>query len=378
MKRRPLFLILVAIFLITCFAQCVEKNRKEINGITVKKEQLKVKFGNKSKELVFEFNEIPPESVKRKWKKIEYRKEFQIGGIEKSILLYPSKLRVDKNNNIYILDNKDYSVKKFDKYGNFQKKFGKKGKGPGEFETPFDFDIYGEDKVAILSPNDNKFGVFYKNKIYEHKFKLMPIKLAFIDTYNIIAFQIMDPITFSPFQMINYKTGKVIECKNFLNKNTFSGESTGMLPFLLGDVFRYDKRGFVYISAIMGYVLIYNNKCEISGQFKLIDNIKDSGLVQRKQKLAGMDFPIVRFPRLREYLFLSSNVFGDKLFINNNQVKKDSNDIVIDIYSLSELRYLYSVLLKNIGNIVNIYFTDNKLYIIKKDTSVLIYEYKVI
>jgi len=67
--------------------------------------------------------------------------DWTIGGEEKSadepLLANPMSLALDKKGNLYVLDFKNVAVKVFDPAGRFVRKFGRKGQGPGEFNTAF-------------------------------------------------------------------------------------------------------------------------------------------------------------------------------------------------------------------------------------------------
>jgi hypothetical protein len=67
--------------------------------------------------------------------------DWTIGGEKKSadepLLANPMSLALDKKGNLYVLDIKNVAVKVFDPSGRFVRKFGRKGQGPGEFNTAF-------------------------------------------------------------------------------------------------------------------------------------------------------------------------------------------------------------------------------------------------
>lgn len=68
-----------------------------------------------------------------------------------------SKLLLDENENMYILDSKGNGVFKFDKTGKFVTQISRKGQGPGEYTGICDFDIY-RDRMLI---NDGEKQLFY-------------------------------------------------------------------------------------------------------------------------------------------------------------------------------------------------------------------------
>ena len=56
----------------------------------------------------------------------------------------------DKENIIYILDNKDFCIKKFSPEGKFIKKIGRQGQGPVEFQYPYFLDIDGDENLYVF------------------------------------------------------------------------------------------------------------------------------------------------------------------------------------------------------------------------------------
>jgi hypothetical protein len=70
---------------------------------------------------------------------LSLNKELAIGGAgasENVVIASARSLAVDDAENIYVLDEKDFAVKVFDKRGAFLRKFGQKGQGPGDLDRP--------------------------------------------------------------------------------------------------------------------------------------------------------------------------------------------------------------------------------------------------
>jgi len=70
---------------------------------------------------------------------ISLKEELAIGGAEaqgNNALVVVRSLAVDDAENIYLLDEKDIQIKVFDKNGNFIRKFGQRGQGPGDLNNP--------------------------------------------------------------------------------------------------------------------------------------------------------------------------------------------------------------------------------------------------
>ncbi len=62
-------------------------------------------------------------------------------------------LTLDHQGNIYVLDAQACDIKKFDRRGKFIKIIGRKGQGPGEFETPSRLAVSGEKLIVYDSGN---------------------------------------------------------------------------------------------------------------------------------------------------------------------------------------------------------------------------------
>lgn len=69
-------------------------------------------------------------------RKISLEEVLSIGSLDDDILFQWAGVFADSIGNIYVTDAMDYSLKKFDSQGNFIKKAGRKGQGPGEFMAP--------------------------------------------------------------------------------------------------------------------------------------------------------------------------------------------------------------------------------------------------
>lgn len=137
------------------FFSCKEKldykqDFSNLDGFSVLKinHKLKEKFIKES-EYIDSVNLIP----------LETNEDCIIGEI--------SKMEID-NNYIYILDSdvaKTLFV--FKKNGEFLRKIGAKGNGPGEYTSIWDFKLLSKNKLMILDFTNNKL-LFYKNFVYTH------------------------------------------------------------------------------------------------------------------------------------------------------------------------------------------------------------------
>lgn len=72
-------------------------------------------------------------SSEKEFKKIQIEEVLSIGKLDDDALFQWVSVVTDFENFIYVTDDMDFSIKKFDERGNLLKKTGRKGEGPGEF-----------------------------------------------------------------------------------------------------------------------------------------------------------------------------------------------------------------------------------------------------
>jgi len=69
---------------------------------------------------------------------------------EMAMLNKPLDLKVDDQGRVYVMDWGDVHIKVYDSQGRFLRTIGRKGQGPGEFDTPSFFDLTKSGKVCVL------------------------------------------------------------------------------------------------------------------------------------------------------------------------------------------------------------------------------------
>ena len=83
----------------------------------------------------------------------------------KKIFNLPIDITIDRENNIYVLDAKDCSIKKFDAKGNYLKSFGEKkqrrrGQEFGQFKKPIKISIDSEESIYVLDEGNKEIYKF--------------------------------------------------------------------------------------------------------------------------------------------------------------------------------------------------------------------------
>ena len=93
---------------------------------------------------------------------LDFEEELSIGvieGDENYMLSWPYDIEVDEYENIYVLDWEDNRIQVYDKEGQYLRTAARKGRGPGEFETPAHFKISSDGKLILLGSRHRRFQI---------------------------------------------------------------------------------------------------------------------------------------------------------------------------------------------------------------------------
>lgn len=115
--------------------------------------------------------EFPKEGVVRYALQEELALGGEGGGAE-SVLNRPQYIDVDTEGNIFVLDWGDVDFKVFAPDGRLLRKFGKKGQGPGEFDTPASFDLGADGRIFLLSGRQNQLVILDGDGKYVSSFRV--------------------------------------------------------------------------------------------------------------------------------------------------------------------------------------------------------------
>jgi sugar lactone lactonase YvrE len=101
--------------------------------------------------------------------------ELSIGvleGDEEYMLNMPQDVKVSEDGTIYVLDWGDVCIKVFDDKGVYLCTIGRKGQGPGEFDTPAFYDISPDGRVFIMDTRNRRVVIFGVEGEYLGGFRL--------------------------------------------------------------------------------------------------------------------------------------------------------------------------------------------------------------
>ncbi len=155
-------------------------------------------------------------------KEIIIEKKFKIGSEEKKEELFflITDIKADREGNIFVLDFKGHTIKKFSKDGKFIKEAGGKGQGPGELDSPSHFAIDEKGNIWIAEIRNRRISIFDNSLNFIKFIKLVPWKfprsLHFDSKGNILLYYYM-PFYVSEYHIHIYnRTGKYI--RSFFNE----------------------------------------------------------------------------------------------------------------------------------------------------------------
>lgn len=116
----------------------------------------------------------------------------QIGELEPKdenyMFNFPISVAVDEEGNIFILDAREYCVKKFSADGKYILRFGRLGQGPGEFEFPGAINCCGQRILVTSMPSI--FHLFDLSGQYIERFRLpryQGLNMKFVNSDHVIA-----------------------------------------------------------------------------------------------------------------------------------------------------------------------------------------------
>ena len=106
---------------------------------------------------------------------LSLEEELSVGvdeGDENYMFSFPVDIDSDLNGNIYVLDFKELTIKKYDSRGKFERNISRQGQGPGELEYPVCFYVDLNDLIYILDYSEKKIEIFDVSGDYKKSIKL--------------------------------------------------------------------------------------------------------------------------------------------------------------------------------------------------------------
>lgn len=137
---------------------------------------------------------------------VVFEEELSIGNedAEGNIVLYrPSLHLVDSEGNIYICDFQDMQIKVFDPDGRLSRTIGRKGDGPGEFQSIGEIALLPDDRLLVLDWEAHRISLFDTEGKFVNSHRFMNWSYDFYATTN--AYYVRDENIFGPETQLSVK-----------------------------------------------------------------------------------------------------------------------------------------------------------------------------
>ncbi len=147
------------------------------------------------------------------------------------------RLDVDENENMFILDEGASKIRVFDKNGKHLRTFGKKGQGPGEFQSPAYFiQVTPQEEIMVYDPPTRRFILFsqkgkYLKQISGARAGGVPVKFKIDSRGNFVGCVLGGPPTIE-LKKFNSKCEPISVIFKIEEKPSPKGETDVMKPYL--------------------------------------------------------------------------------------------------------------------------------------------------
>jgi hypothetical protein len=84
----------------------------------------------------------------------------------------PFEIRLAADGTVYVSDRGDVCIRVFDAKGKFLRQVGRKGQGPGDYDTPFFIDVDAQNRVHVLDMQSQRVTKFDPIGKYESSFRM--------------------------------------------------------------------------------------------------------------------------------------------------------------------------------------------------------------
>ncbi|MCF8357075.1 MAG: 6-bladed beta-propeller, partial [Melioribacteraceae bacterium] len=322
---------------IICFTNCTDKNEYTSNKNNFEKIDLKI--GGAKTQVSLGYYAESQKSEERNWKKIEINDKLKLGSIEETTFDFPTQIRSDSYGNIYVLDMGGETVKKFNPKGEFVRKFGREGRGPGEFHSPFRMDVRPDGKLIVLDVNLNKCEVFTGDRVKQVLLKYQPLGISFKNDNEFCILQVLNPLDDSAIQNYTIDNNDVTDFQNILLTESFDSVTVGMLPFLDGALFSDDDECIYYVPYYMNHIVKYNSEGKIEFARKTIEDISLNSYERPAYNVVSF-----RVPKEQESTNRVMIVDTTLYLVSSREIKKtkEGTEYVVDGYSTINGDYQYS------------------------------------
>jgi hypothetical protein len=285
-------------------------------------------------------------------------------GDENYMFSGPVDIDSDSKGNIYVLDYKELTLKKYDNKGTFKKEIARKGQGPGELEYPYGFCIDLNDLIYILDFMEKRIEVFDSDGVFQNAIKLdVRAENIAVNPNNEIILNHDETVFENEKTMKRISRIGKLQVKEGLITDFFSLEKPGFRAIQRGAEYRVetpyerfavDSKGYVSIGTTNKYeIALYNPEGRLTRKFARDYRPipLESETIKKVMAQLSESTPGNRLEEYKELLKnykIFENISADErgriwIIIHQPPIEKlITKDTVIDIFS-SEGEYLSQI-----------------------------------
>lgn len=256
-------------------------------------------------------------------KSVVLKQLWTIGNDDKApveyLFRFPKIAKLDRNGNLYLLENHDSNIKVYSKDGKYIKTIGRQGKGPGEFVAIGNFCITKKDELIILDIPQQRISIYDNKK-------------GFLKTKNFPP--LFEPIYFDQ-----------IGGSSFICSNLQSIIRKNMLFEIYDPEFKTKIDSYLDIKYLIDTNDKFQNMQKTKWKISMIDSTKliatpvwYSGVIylfqKNKNEWKTISMKGVK-PARRSYSEYSESEFNDKKSGNMSVMSSGKNRIFYEMYNRS-------------------------------------------
>jgi len=314
------FKIKILILMISCISIASwggEQKGKKINNIIVKSQKDKKRI----------YFKVVPKLIKR----IIFETSLD------STIYRPDFCKCDKSGNVYVMDYSTFYIHKFSLVNGTNNYthtyFGNgKGKGPGEFVNPTDFDIYN-DNIYITDPSNGCIEIYSTKGKYLERITLnnniIPQRIEMLDGKMLVTSQRYNGKEL--FYFYSYDGDYIESFGEYIDKTNLNN---GVYHDY--DIIRISSNSFCYMPYYLGFMGFYRDG-NLQFVRTTIDGLKEVKSVH-KEVVKGLYVTKIE----KEFeTAAESTCNGEYLLLKAVDIKNDKN--YFDLYDINSLKYVKSI-----------------------------------
>ena len=291
----------------------------------------------------------------------------------KSTVLYmPARIQI-VNNLIYVVDIQNNCVAAFNGEGLLVMRYGREGKGPGEFTYPGEIFVGSKDTIIASDKEQKRINCFYKDYIGKITPKAYQIRQICLNNGNVVALH-DDNNYFGKIIELNNEGNVVKEYPPIITSDNVQKYSFG--DILWGTLCR-NNGSVIYVPTYFNIIIKYTNG-QMSKAISTIDSLRTP--VVNITKIAmpgGFGFRTTSVSDNNKRVNKNACIDNNILYVWSREGSASRGNIIIDKYDTETLGYKESYQIKINIKAAEIAISDKMFAFIDLNNEIHIYKYKM-